>query len=164
MYILEKFKKLKFLNLKKQYTLILLTIAFSFNRILLKKQFKNSYEFNPCVFLNNQNVKTSKMNLFFLLLIFLYLSIRSDAKIKCRSYPFKTLLSPKNCGCNNITHSPMGRIFNGTTLDSRDLPYVASIYGFRIKSIWIRRPFNVEINLYCTGTIIGPKFVLTQVL
>ena len=103
------------------------------------------------------------MNLFFLLLTFLFLSIRSESKSKCRSYPFEPLLSPKNCGCNNITHSQMGRIFNGTSLDSRDLPYVASIFGYRLTTIWLWRP-HVEINLYCTGTIIGPKFVLTQVL
>ena len=70
------------------------------------------------------------MNLI-LLQIFLFLSIRSDAKNKCRSYPFKHLLDPKYCQCNNITHSQMGRILNGTTLDSRDLPYVTSIYAIR---------------------------------
>ena len=97
--------------------------------------------------LNNLNDEKLKMNFIFLLLFFLFLSLRSDAKPKCRSYPFKTLLSPKNCRCNNITHSPMGRIFNGTDLDSRDLPYVVPIYS--VKAV------------YCTGTIISPRFVLT---
>ena len=54
----------------------------------------------------------------------------------------------------------MGRIFNGTDLDSRDLPYVASIYGFKIAEIAVRRAY-FEFDFYCTGTIISPRFVLT---
>ena len=100
------------------------------------------------------------MNLFFLLLTFLFLSIRSESKSKCRSYPFEPLLSPKNCGCNNITHSPMGRSFNGTTLDFRDLPYVVSIYEIKTKLNVIFDSIE-EDKIYCTGAIISPSFVLT---
>ena len=88
------------------------------------------------------------------------LSIRSDAKSKCRSYPYSPLISQEHCWCNNVTHSPKGRIFNGTVLDSRDLPYVASIYGFKIMDIFGFDPFT-EAEIYCTGTIISPRFVLT---
>ena len=54
----------------------------------------------------------------------------------------------------------MGRIFNGTALDSRDLPYVALIYGLRIKDPWISDSVE-EAQIYCTGIIISPRFVLT---
>ena len=103
------------------------------------------------------------MNFIFLLLTFLFLFIRSDSKPKCRTYHFLPQISQKKCRCNNINHSPMGRIFNGTDLDSRDLPYVVSIYGFKITHItdpsgW--RP-EFEFDLYCAGTIISSRFVLT---
>ena len=104
--------------------------------------------------------KISKMNIIFLLFFCLFLFIRSDAKPKCRSYSFKRLLDPKYCQCNNITHSPMGRIFNGTTLDFRDLPYVVSIYEIKTKLNVIFDSIE-EDKIYCTGAIISPSFVLT---
>ena len=100
------------------------------------------------------------MNLIFLLQFCLFLFIRSDAKSKCRSYPFRHLLDPKYCQCNNITHSQMGRNFNGTALDSRDLLYVASIYGLRINKNSIPESIE-EGEIYCAGIIISPRFVLT---
>ena len=89
------------------------------------------------------------------------LSIRSDAKSKCRSYPYSPLISQEHCWCNNVTHSPKGRIFNGTVLDSRDLPYVASIYGFRLTTIIMFHPQYPTAEIFCSGTIISPRFVLT---
>ena len=66
------------------------------------------------------------MNLVFLLFIFLF--IRSFYA-KCRSQDFKPLLRQNGCVCSDLSHSPRGRIFNGTKLDSRDLLYVASLYA-----------------------------------
>ena len=57
----------------------------------------------------------------------------------------------------------MGRIFNGTTLDSRDLQFVAAIYGVVIRYTKTRFAFNsgIEYKFFCTGAIISPSFVLT---
>ena len=54
----------------------------------------------------------------------------------------------------------MGRSFNGTALDSRDLLYVASIYGLRINKNSIPESIE-EGEIYCAGIIISPRFVLT---
>ena len=47
---------------------------------------------------------------------------------KCRFYDFKLPLESSDCVCNDLSHSPRGRIFNGTYLDRRDLLYVAALY------------------------------------
>ena len=54
----------------------------------------------------------------------------------------------------------MGRIFNGTALDSRDLPYVASVYGYT-KTTYLFLPDEIKATVFCTGIIISPRFVLT---
>ena len=54
----------------------------------------------------------------------------------------------------------MGRIFNGTVLDSRDLPFVVSIFGLKMKTI-LKYDLSKDAKLYCTGAIISPGFVLT---
>ena len=97
------------------------------------------------------------MNLVFLL-IFLFLSVRTDAK--CEWQNFKLLLESKDCRCNDLTHSAMGRIFNGTHLDRRDAPYIAAIYFALIKKIL---EFEVEkhFTIFCSGAIISPRYVLT---
>ena len=66
------------------------------------------------------------MNPVFLLFNFLF--IRSS-NAKCRLYDFKLQLEPNDCACNDLSHSPGGRIFNGTNLDRYDLLYVAALYG-----------------------------------
>ena len=65
------------------------------------------------------------MNLVFLLFIFLFIRL---SYAKCRLYDFKLQLEPSDCVCNDLSHSLRGRIFNGTNLDRRDLPYVAALY------------------------------------
>ena len=67
------------------------------------------------------------MNLVFLLL-FIFLFIRSSYAT-CGFQDFKLPLETNDCRCNDLPHSPMGRIFNGTDLDSRDLLYVAALYA-----------------------------------
>ena len=67
------------------------------------------------------------MNPVFLLFIFLYIS--SSYSKKCKTYDFKLQIPPKDCVCKDLSYSPKGRIFNGTNLDSRDLPYVAVLYA-----------------------------------
>ena len=96
------------------------------------------------------------MNLIFL--IFLLLFVRSDAK--CRSHDFKPLLEPEVCRCNDLTYSPLGRILNGTTLDSRDAPYVAAIYFASTKRIG-QFELKKEFTIFCSGAIISPRFVLS---
>ena len=99
------------------------------------------------------------MNLIFLF-IFLFLSIISNAKSKCRLNNFSPVLDPRECRCNDIIHSPMGRIFNGTTLDSRDLPFVAAIYGVYNEKV-MKILEKDRYFFVCTGAIISPSFVLT---
>ena len=65
------------------------------------------------------------MNTVFLLFIFLF--IRSSYAT-CRYQDFKVPLESNDCQCNDQSHSPMGRILNGTDLDRRDLLYVVAIY------------------------------------
>ena len=66
------------------------------------------------------------MNLVLLLLIFLFIRLSYS---KCKKYDFKLQLEPNDCVCNDLSHSPRGRIFNGTDLDSRDALYVAALYA-----------------------------------
>ena len=68
------------------------------------------------------------MNL--VLLLFIFSFIRSSYA-KCRKYDFKLQLEPNDCVCNRPSHSLKGRVFNGTKLDKRDLPYVVSLYEER---------------------------------
>ena len=105
-------------------------------------------------------LKPQKMNLIFLLLIFSFLSFISDATSKCVENNFKPVLYQKDCRCKNMTHSPIGRIYQGTPLDSRDLLYVAAIFMLRIQTRF-PVPMDNDVILICSGTIINPSFVLT---
>lgn len=112
------------------------------------------------MFYTIKTLRPRKMNLIFLLLIFSFLSITSCATFKCEEYNFKPVLYPKDCRCKNITHSPIGRIYNGDTLDSRDLLYVAAIFVARVP-ILFDKPIHTVFHLICSGTILNPNFVLT---
>ena len=65
------------------------------------------------------------MNLVFLLFIFLFIG---SSYATCRFQDFKLPLESNDCLCNDISHSPKGRIFNGIDLDSRDLLYIVALY------------------------------------
>ena len=50
-------------------------------------------------------------------------------------YDFKLQLESDDCQCSDLSHSPSGRIFNGTNLDKRDALYVAALYAANLKKI-----------------------------
>lgn len=92
------------------------------------------------------------MNLIFLSYIFLFIK---PSYAKCISYDFKLPLRANVCGCEDLIHSPRGRIFNGTDLDPNDAQYVTALYA--LNDSWLGKFFTI----FCSGVLINPRFVLT---